>query len=264
MLFEEKIPEKLIRNDGLRLDGRKIDELRPIKFEVGVLSQADGSAYVEQGRNKIIAAVYGPRELHPKHLALQDRALLRCLYRMATFSVSERKSPAPSRREAELSTIITQALQPAIFLEYYPRTSIDVYIEIIEADGGTRCASINAASLALADAGIPLRDLVAACAVGKADGQIILDLNDLEDKYGEADMPMAMLYRRGDVTLLQMDGQFTIDEFNKALELGKTGISKIYQLQKETLRNKYLSIRDEVADESEVRIEISKEVEEDE
>lgn len=264
MLIAEEIPEKLIRSDGLRLDGRKIDELRPIKFEVGILSQADGSAYVEQGKNKIIAAVYGPRELHPRHLALQEKALLRCLYRMTTFSVSERKSPAPSRREAELSTIITQALQPAIFLEHYPRTSIDVYIEIIEADGGTRCASINAASLALADAGVPLRDLIAACAVGKADGQIILDLSDLEDKYGDADMPIAMLYRKNEVSLLQMDGQFTIEEFNKALKIGKEGISKIYQLQKEALRSKYISVRDEVADESDVKEEIEKEVESDE
>ncbi|MHA1836157.1 MAG: exosome complex exonuclease Rrp41 [Candidatus Odinarchaeia archaeon] len=255
------MPEKLINEDGLRVDGRKLDELRPIKFEVGILTQADGSAYIEQGKNKIIAAVYGPREVHPRHLAEQDRAILRCLYRMTTFSVQERKSPAPSRREIELSMVITQALQPAVFLEYYPRTSIDVYIEILEADGGTRCASINAASLALANAGIPLRDLVVACAAGKADGQIILDLNDVEDKYGEVDLPIAMMPRKNEITLLQMDGNLTVDEFKKALELGKKGISIIYEMQRKALKDRYMLIRDEVADESDIKEEISKEVE---
>jgi exosome complex component RRP41 len=91
-------PEKLIDKKGLRLDGRKPDELRPIKLEVGLLSNADGSAYIEQGKNKILAGVYGPREVHPKHLALQDQMVLRCRYHMAPFSVQERKSPAPSRR----------------------------------------------------------------------------------------------------------------------------------------------------------------------
>jgi ribosomal RNA-processing protein RRP41/SKI6 (EC 3.1.13.-) len=67
------VGEKLVNRKGLRLDGRRPDELRPIKIEVGVLSNADGSAYIEQGKNKILAAVYGPKELHPKHLALPDR-----------------------------------------------------------------------------------------------------------------------------------------------------------------------------------------------
>ncbi|HIE19322.1 TPA: exosome complex exonuclease Rrp41, partial [Candidatus Bathyarchaeota archaeon] len=68
---------KLVDENGIRTDGRKLDELRPIKLEVGILNNADGSAYIEQGKNKILAAVYGPREVHPRHLALPDRALLR-------------------------------------------------------------------------------------------------------------------------------------------------------------------------------------------
>ncbi|MCW4028016.1 MAG: exosome complex exonuclease Rrp41, partial [Candidatus Bathyarchaeota archaeon] len=60
-----KKPRKLINKKGLRVDGRKIDELRPIKLTVGAVNNADGSAYVEQGKNKILAAVYGPRETHP-------------------------------------------------------------------------------------------------------------------------------------------------------------------------------------------------------
>ncbi len=236
--------EKLIDKKGLRLDGRKPDELRPIKIEVGVLSNADGSAYIEQGKNKILAAVYGPKELHPKHLALPDRMVLRCRYHMAPFSVQERKSPAPSRREVELSKVIREALEPAVFVEYYPRTAVDVFIEVLQADGSTRCTSITAASLALADAGIPMRDLVAACSAGKVEDMIVLDLMDLEDKVGTADVPVAYMPNLGVITLLQMDGILTSEEFEKAVNLAIDGCKKIYAMQREALKAKYTSVKE--------------------
>jgi exosome complex component RRP41 len=237
-------PEKLIDKKGLRLDGRKPDELRPIKIEVGALSNADGSAYIEQGKNKILAAVYGPKEVHPKHMALPDRMVLRCRYHMAPFSVQERKSPAPSRREIELSKVIREAVEPAIFMEYYPRTAIDVFVEVLQADGSTRCASITAASLALADAGIPMRDLVSACSAGKVDDTIVLDLMDTEDKVGSADVPVAFMPNLGVITLLQMDGILTPEEFEKTVNLAIEGCRKIYALQKEALRAKYISVKE--------------------
>jgi exosome complex component RRP41 len=214
-------------------------------MEVGVLSNADGSAYIEQGKNRILAGIYGPREAHPKHIALQDRTVLRCRYHMAPFSVQERKSPAPSRREVELSKVIKESLEPAIFLEYYPRTAIDVFIEVIQADGGTRCASITAAALALADSGIPMRDLVVACAAGKADNTVVLDLDDSEDKYGMADVPVAIMPNLNAVTLLQMDGILTHEEFESAFNLAMEGCRKIYDLQKEALKAKYVSVKEE-------------------
>jgi exosome complex component RRP41 len=237
--------EKLIDKKGIRLDGRKPDELRPIKIEVGVLSNADGSAYIEQGKNKILAAVFGPRELHPKHLALPDRMVLRCRYHMAPFSVQERKSPAPSRREIELSKVIRESLEPSIFLDYYPRTAIDVFIEVLQADGSTRCASIVAAALAIADAGIPMRDLVVACSAGKVDDTIILDVMDTEDKMGAADVPIALMPNLNVITLLQMDGILTLEEFEKAVNLALEGCRKIYALQKEALKTKYVSIKED-------------------
>ena len=109
----------MVDKKGIRLDGRKVDELRPVKMEVGVLPNADGSSYLEQGRNKILVGVYGPKEAHPRHIAKQNRAVIQCRYHMAPFSVDERKSPAPSRRDVELSKVIREALEPAVFLEYY-------------------------------------------------------------------------------------------------------------------------------------------------
>jgi exosome complex component RRP41 len=229
----------IILNNNLRADGRDFNELRPLKIEAGVLKKADGSAYLEIGGNKILAAVYGPRELHVRRMMRPDMAIIRCRYNMAPFSVGERKRPGPDRRSVEISKITADALRPAIFLEKFPRSSIDVFIEVLEAEGGTRCAGITAASVALADAGIPMKDLVVSCAAGKAGGNVILDLSEEEDKEGEADLPVAIMPRSGDITLLQMDGYLTPEEFENALDLAIEGCQKINEVQKEAIKNRY-------------------------
>jgi exosome complex component RRP41 len=236
--------EKLIDKKGIRLDGRKADELRPVKIQVGVLPNADGSAYIEHGKNKILAGAFGPREMHPKHLAQADRMVLRCRYHMAPFSVQERKSPAPSRREVELSKVIRESLEPALFLELYPRTGVDVFIEVLQADGGTRCAAITAAALAIADSGVPMRDLVVGCAAGKIDDTVVVDLYDAEDKLGAADVPLAYMPSLNAVTLLQMDGILSPDEFQKAVDMAMAGCKKIYEMQKEALKTKYMVVKE--------------------
>lgn len=230
-------PEKLIEN-GVRLDGRKFDELRPIKIKVGILNRADGSCYFELGGNKVVAAVYGPREVHPRHMASATSAVVRYRYNMASFSVEERKRPGPDRRSIEVSKVSREAVEPVIFKEYFPRSAIDIFVEVLQADAGTRTAGINAASIALADAGIPMKSLVSSCAVGKIEGQLVLDLMREEDNYGEADMPVAMT-PRGEITLLQMDGHLTKDEFKKALEMAKEGCRQILDLQRNALVDRY-------------------------
>ena len=202
----------LIDESGKRTDGRVIDELREVKIKVGVVKNADGSALIEFGKNRIIAAVYGPREVHPKHMALSDRGVVRCRYHMSPFSTDTRKSPAPSRRETEISKVIREALEPALILEDYPRAAIDIFIEVLQADGG------SAASVALADAGINMRDMVSACAAGKVDDKIVVDINDTEDKEGGADMPVAYMPNLEKITLLQLDGELNPNEFNTFLE----------------------------------------------
>ena len=179
--------------------------------------------------------------MHPKHMLLADQAVLKCRYHMAPFSVDERKNPAPSRREIEISKVIREAIQPAVILEDYPRTAIQIYVEVLQSDGGSRVAGITAASLAMADAGLNMRDLVVGCAVGKVDGKVVLDLNDTEDKEGDGDMPMAMMPNLNEVTLLQLDGLFTMDEFKQALELAQVGAKKVYALQREALLRRYFA-----------------------
>lgn len=242
VMMEKPEELKLLDEKGYRIDGRKKYELRKIDMKIGVLKNANGSAYVEWGKNKILAAVYGPREIHPKHLQRSDRAILRVRYNMAPFSVEERKKPGPDRRSVEISKVIRGALEPALILELFPRTSIDVFIEVLQADAGTRVAGIVAASLALADAGIPMKDLVSACAAGKIEDELVLDLNKEEDNYGSADVPVAIMPIKNDITLLQMDGYLTKEEFLEAVKLAIKGAKAVYQKQREALKEKYLNI----------------------
>jgi exosome complex component RRP41 len=236
---------KLMDDQGLRLDGRKVDELRPIKIEAGVLKRADGSAYIEWGDNKILAAVYGPREVHPKHRQEPSRAIVQCRYNMATFSVSERKRPGPDRRSTEISKIISEAFTNVVLVGEFPRTTVDVYIEVLQADAGTRCAGLTAASVALADAGILMKDLITSCAVGKVCDTLVLDPSKEEDNKGQADMPFAMNPRTGDIVLLQMDGHLTFEEFKRALEIARETCKEINKVQQEALRNRYSVVQDD-------------------
>jgi exosome complex component RRP41 len=159
---------------------------------------------------------------------------------MATFSVPDRKRPAPSRREKEISMVIANALKPALFLEEFPKAVVDVHIIVVQADGGTRCAAINAASLALADAGIPMKSLVPAVAVGKADGKLLVDLGDEEDKYGQGDVPMAILPQTEEITLLQQDGFFSREELVEAMQMGINSCKYLHELQKDALKRVYV------------------------
>jgi len=230
---------ELIDQGGRRLDGRKWNELRPIRMEVGVLKNADGSAYIEWGKNKITAAVYGPKEVHPKHQVLPDRALLRSRYHMAPFSVDERKNPAPSRREIEISKVIREALEPAVIVEDYPRTAIEVWVEVLQSDGGSRVAGITAASLALAEAGINMRDMVVGCSCGLLGEQVVADLDDTEDKEGNGDMPVAIMPNLGVVTLLQVDGIYSRENFQRAFELAIEKGREIYAMQRDALTKRF-------------------------
>ncbi|RNI12041.1 exosome complex exonuclease Rrp41 [Methanohalophilus sp. RSK] len=256
-------PERFIDDEGLRLDGRRVDEIRPMKVEMGVLSRADGSCYLEWGNNKVLAAVYGPRELHPRRMQKPNEVLVRYKYNMASFSVEDRIRPGPSRRSTEISKVSGEAFEPVVMTQYYPGAVIDVFAEVLQADAGTRTAAINAATLALADAGIPMKGLVSACAVGKVDGQLVLDLNKPEDNYGQADLPVAMT-QDGEITLLQMDGHLTPEELEEGLEMVKKGCQQILEIQREALVSRYGNEDEEAEEESPEEVPESEEEEEEE
>ncbi len=231
--------KRLIDENGQRLDGRGDEELRPIRITTDVLERADGSVLMEWGGNKIMVAIYGPREAYPKHTQDIEKCIIKARYNMAAFSVDERKRPGPDRRSTEISKVISEALSAAVMVEKFPRTQIDVYIEVLQADAGTRIASLTAASVALAAAGIPMKDMVVGCAVGKVEGKVVLDLSKDEDNFGQADVPMAILAKSKEIVLLQMDGDLSMDEFDKATEMVFRATERIAEIQRKALAEKY-------------------------
>ena len=237
---------KLIIN-GKRVDGRSVEDLRNVRIETNVLNEADGSAFVEWGGNKVICGVYGPRECIPRHEASPYRALIKCRYSMSPFaSLEEHGRSGPNRRSIELSKVIGEVFENVIIAEAFPKTQIDIYIDVLQAEGGTRVAAITAAAVALANAGIPMKDMVSGISVGKIDDHLVVDLGKAEDNYGQSDIPIAFAHRTKDILLLQMDGLLTKEEFVKVLEMAEKGAEKVHELQSGALKKNYEGVKEDV------------------
>ncbi|GIU68636.1 MAG: hypothetical protein KatS3mg001_486 [Candidatus Pacearchaeota archaeon] len=222
-----------------RVDGREPEEIREMRAEVGVVPNADGSALFAFGDTIAIAAVYGPRKMHPQHEKDPEEGTLRCNYNMISFSVAERVKPGVSRRSLEISKITEWALRPVLLIKKYPNMVIDVYINIIQANASTRCAGINAAALALAHAGIPMKGLVSSISIGKIDKQLVVDVikeeEDWEEGEGATDIPITMT-QDGEITHIQLDGKISKEDLKKALELARKATQKVYEVQKKALK----------------------------
>jgi exosome complex component RRP41 len=227
-----------------RVSGRKSNEMRKMSAKVGVIPNADGSAMFAFGDTIAIAAVYGPRQLHPQHMQNPSSGILRVNYDLLSFSVADRKRPGPSRRSQEISKVTEWALAPALSLEEFPNTVVDVQIYIIQADAGTRTAGINAASLALAHAGIPMKDLVCSVALGKLDKDLVVDVDKNEEDYdageGATDFPIAKMANSDEFTLLQLDGKIQPEKIKEVIEISTKACEEIYKVQKDTLKNIFL------------------------
>jgi exosome complex component RRP41 len=224
-----------------RSDGRKFNQLRPMVAKVGVIPNADGSAMFAFGNTVAIAAVYGPRQLHPQHMQDPATGILRCTYDLLSFSVYDRKRPGPSRRSQEISKVTSWSLSPALDLGAFPNSVVDVQIYIIQADAGTRTAGINAASMALAHAGLPMKDLVCSVSVGKLDKDLIVDLTKEEEDFdvgeGSTDFAVTKLANSDEFTLLQLDGKISPHLINEELKLATEACKEIYEVQKKALKD---------------------------
>lgn len=230
----------MANKEFIRDDGRKFDEIRPMKAKVGVVENADGSAMFQFGKTIAIAAVYGPKKMHPQHAQNPKKGTLRCAYNMLSFSVEDRIRPGPSRRSTEISKITQWALEPVLLIDQFPNQVIDVHINILQASASTRCAGINAAIMALAHAGIPMKNIVSSISVGKIDKQLVVDVNKYEDSIfdegeGATDIPFTFT-GDGKITHLQLDGKISPEQFKEVLELARNGAKKVYEVQKKALK----------------------------
>ncbi|XP_078285810.1 exosome complex component RRP41 isoform X1 [Rhinoraja longicauda] len=235
---------ELLSDQGYRVDGRKPAELRKIRARMGVFAQADGSAYIEQGNTKALAVVYGPHEIRGgRSKALHDKAAVNCQYSMATFSTGERKRrPHGDRKSTEMTLHLKQTFEAAILTQLYPRSQIDIYVQILQADGGNYCACVNAATLAVVDAGIPMRDYVCACSTGFLEDTPLTDLSYVEESAGGPQVALALLPKSQQIALLEMNSRLHQDHLEKVVDAAVRACRDVYAVLDRVVREHVLEV----------------------
>ncbi|CAI4222095.1 unnamed protein product [Auanema sp. JU1783] len=219
----------IISEHGYRTDGRKSHQIRNINCRLGVYPKAEGSAYIEQGNTKVLCAVYGPHE-GKRSKQLEERCVINCQYSMATFSGMDRKSrPRGDRKSSEFSRLLEKAFESAIITSTFPRAQIDVFFEVIQADGSNLAACVNAASLALADAGIPVKGLVSAVTCGIVDGTPVVDVNSREETDLMPRLTLATISGGDDVILVELENRVHIDHFAALMESAKKVTADVHE-----------------------------------
>lgn len=229
---------ELLSDQGYRVDGRKPGELRKIQARMGVFAQADGSAYIEQGNTKALAVVYGPHEIRgSRSKTLHDKAVVNCQFSMATFSTAERKRrPHGDRRSSEMTLHLKQTFEAAILTQLYPRSQIDIYVQILQADGGNYCACVNAATLAIMDAGIPMRDYVCASSVGFIEDTPLADLSYVEEAAGGPQAALALLPKTDQIALLEMNSRLHEDHLERVIDAASKACKDVYAVLDSVVR----------------------------
>jgi ribonuclease PH len=225
-----------------RGDGRRPDALRPLTFEVGFLRTAPSALITLGGTRVICSAIV--EEGVPPWLRGKGRGWLTAEYGMLPASTGERKARDATRgkldgRTVEIQRLIGRSLRSVIDLERLGERTLWVDCDVLEADGGTRCASITGAAVAVAVAlerlGLAhaLRDTVAAISVGVVDGMPVLDLPYEEDARAEVDMNVVM---SGSGALIEVQGTAEGEPFPRAqltqmLDLAEGGIATLFTAQ---------------------------------
>uniref|UniRef100_A0A8C4R041 Exosome complex component RRP41 n=1 Tax=Eptatretus burgeri TaxID=7764 RepID=A0A8C4R041_EPTBU len=233
---------ELLSDQGYRVDGRRASELRRVQCRLGVLGQADGSALLQLGNTRALAVVSGPHEIRgSKSKALHDRAVVNCQYSMATFSTAERKRrPHGDRKSIEMSLHLRQTFETAILTQLFPRSQIDIFVQILKSDGGNYCVCVNAATMALVDAGIPLQDYVCACSVGFVDETPLVDVCYAEEAAGGPVMAVALLPRSEQVAFLSLDSRLHEDHLSGVMKAATVACRDLHavlsRIVKETLQ----------------------------
>ncbi|XP_075067308.1 exosome complex component RRP41 [Mixophyes fleayi] len=230
---------ELLSDQGYRVDGRKAGELRKIQARMGVFAQADGSAYIEQGNTKALAVVYGPHEIRgSRSKTLHDRAVVNCQYSMATFSTGERKRrPHGDRRSSEMTLHLKQTFEAAILTQLYPRSQIDIYVQILQADGGNYSTCVNAATLAVIDAGIPMRDYVCAASAGFIEDTPLADLSYVEEAAGGPQLELALLPKSDQIALLEMNSRLHEDHLERVMDAASKACKDVYVVLDQAVRD---------------------------
>ncbi|UCH45288.1 MAG: ribonuclease PH [Nitrospiraceae bacterium] len=239
----------------MRPDGRSVDELRKIKITNDFISHAEGSVLIEMGKTRVICTA-SIEERVPPFLKDQNKGWVTGEYSMLPRATDTRNVRESSRgkvggRTHEIQRLIGRAMRSVVDLEALGERSIWLDCDVIQADGGTRTASITGAFIALKEAvnhalknkliqTQPVRDYVAAVSVGIVDGEPRLDLAYAEDSVAEVDMNIVMT---GSGKFIEVQGTAETDPFSQTklmemLSLAKSGIKDIMKVQKRALGEK--------------------------
>jgi len=210
---------EILNDGGYRSDGRRQHELRDITIDLSTQGHADGSALVTHGLTQVLVSVFGPREAKMRSQTIHNRANINVEFNIAAFSTGERrKRSRGDKRILELAAAIKSTFEPVIQTHLYPRSQIDIYVQVLQQDGGLLSASINAATLALINAGIPLIDYVCAVSSGVHSTQALLDLTTLEEN-DVPNMTVAVMPRTGKATLVTLETRLHVDRFEEIFRL---------------------------------------------
>ncbi|KAJ8020826.1 Exosome complex component MTR3 [Holothuria leucospilota] len=231
---------QLVNKDGTRKDGRGENDIRPIFMKAGVVSQAQGSAYIEIANTKVICAVYGPRQV----LRREDfsmTGILKCEFKFATFSCPFRRKFQPDVEEKEFALIIEQALSPAVCLHKFPKSQVDINIRVLENDGSALAASIICSSVALTDAAVEMYDIVTACTLRITPEHMLMDPSYTEETNSincesNGVVTMGFLPSINQTSSLLQRGHLSCDKVLKALQICTEGCQRIYPLIHECIR----------------------------
>ncbi|KAG0236747.1 hypothetical protein BGW41_000338 [Actinomortierella wolfii] len=236
---------------------RQPEDIRPIYLKTGLINQANGSAYIELERTKIACGVYGPRQKKASQASsFSGKGTLNCEFKFATFSCPKRRHHIRDAQEKELSQVLSQALAPAVRLELFPKSVIDVYVTVLENDGSAAClaAAITCASVALAHAGIEMLDLVAACsgsymtvpkallgqpksATGTSNSQdeIWMDADLEEEKHEHGSIVLAYMPSLNQVTHVLQNGKAEGAVISQSVESCIEACNKVYAVMQHSL-----------------------------
>ncbi|ADK16712.1 MULTISPECIES: ribonuclease PH [Clostridium] len=237
----------------MRIDGRKYDQIRPIKITRDYTKYAEGSVLIETGDTKVICTA-SIEDRVPPFLKGKGEGWITCEYNMLPRATQVRKIRDITKgkidgRTMEIQRIIGRALRSVVDLKAMGEKTIWVDCDVIQADGGTRTASISGAFVALVDAVnklhkrtpftvYPIRDFVSAISVGIVNNVRMLDLCYLEDSRAQVDMNIVMT-DSGEFVEIQGTGEqspFTRDDLQELLRLGEKGINNMIHAQKESLK----------------------------
>ncbi|KAL4333035.1 hypothetical protein GQ457_07G034480 [Hibiscus cannabinus] len=218
--------------DWVRPDGRGFHQCRPAFFRTGAVNSASGSAYAELGNTKVIVSVFGPRE-SKKAMMYSDTGRLNCNVSYTTFATPVRGQGSDHK---EFSSMLHKALEGSIILETFPKTTVDVFALVLESGGSDLPVVISCASLALADAGIMMYDLVAAVSVACLGKNLVIDPILEEESYQDGSLVLTCLPSRYEVTQLTFTGEWSTPDINEAMQLCLDGCSKLGKVMSTCLK----------------------------